>query len=90
MHRKEVKIINESGLHARPAAEFCRIASQFNSEILITRMGDEERHGNAKSVISVVSMMVEKGMNLLITAEGNDEMIAVETLAALVNNGFGE
>jgi phosphotransferase system HPr-like phosphotransfer protein len=35
-------------------------------------------------------MRVEKGMNLLITAEGNDEMIAVETLAALVNSGFGE
>jgi phosphotransferase system HPr (HPr) family protein len=90
MHRKEVKIINDAGLHARPAAEFCRTASQFNSEILIKKMGDDERHRNAKSVISVVTMRVEKGMNLLITAEGNDEMIAVETLAALVNSGFGE
>lgn len=90
MHRKEVKIINDLGLHARPAAEFCRVASQFNSEILIKKMSGDQRHGNAKSVISVVTMQVEKGSNLLITAEGNDEMIAVETLAALINSGFGE
>ena len=89
MYSKEVEIINKTGLHARPASEFTRKAIEFQSNINITNvtLGKE---GNGKSIISVMSMGLAQGMMLKVTAEGDDETEAVETLVALVEGGFGE
>lgn len=89
MYSKEVEIINQTGLHARPAADFCKTAAQFQANISLRKL-DEEKIGNGKSVISVMTMCLAQGTKLEITADGEDEMTAVETLAALVESGFGE
>ncbi|MGL4608048.1 MAG: HPr family phosphocarrier protein [Eubacteriaceae bacterium] len=89
MYTKEVKIINATGLHARPAAEFCKTAAQFMSNVSIKKQG-EEKVGNGKSVISVMTMCLAQGTTIEISADGEDEMITVETLVALVESGFGE
>lgn len=90
MYSKTVKIINKTGLHARSAASFCREAVVFESDIAIADARDETRVGNAKSVISVMAMGLSKGTEMVITANGDDEEAAVEALAALAENGFGE
>ncbi|KNZ41959.1 HPr family phosphocarrier protein [Acetobacterium bakii] len=90
MHSKEVEIINSIGLHARPAAEFCGKASAFSSDITIKKLGDEPKEGNAKSLITVMTMALSKGTLIEIAAEGEDEINAVETLVALIESGFGE
>ncbi len=88
MHSKQVKVINETGLHARPAAEFSKAATGFYADVFVEKIGGDGTEANAKSVVSVMSLHVEKGMEIIISAEGIDEMAAVETLAALVSSGF--
>ncbi len=90
MYKQEVTVVNPTGLHARPAAEFCKIASQFNSEIRIERLTDTPKEGNAKSVITIMSMGLSKDTPVAISAEGADEVAAVDELVALIQSGFGE
>jgi phosphocarrier protein HPr len=87
MYQKEVTIINPSGLHARPAAEFSKAASMFRSGVYILHNGQKI---NAKSIVNILAGGIVKGSCVTIEAEGPDEFIAVETLAALVENGLGE
>ncbi|MDD2414946.1 MAG: HPr family phosphocarrier protein [Eubacteriaceae bacterium] len=90
MYSKKVTIVNPTGLHARPAAEFCKNAGQYASAIQIKRLTGEEKETNAKSVIGVMAMALSKGVEVEITAEGSDENKAVDTLTGLIESGFGE
>lgn len=84
---KQVTILNKSGLHARPAAEFVKTASKFASEISLVK---DEKVINAKSIIGVMSLAASKGTVLTIRAEGPDEAEAIETLVSLIESKFGE
>lgn len=90
MYQREVIVRNPSGLHARPASEFVAKAKKFLSKIIIRRSGDENFHGNAKSIIILLSMGVAQGEAVELVADGPDEQAAVDTLAALIESGFGE
>lgn len=90
MYTQKLTVINPTGLHARPAAEFCKTAETFKSKIILKRLGQNEKEGNGKSVIAVMAMGLPKGSEIEISAEGEDENAAVKALAALVKNGFGE
>lgn len=80
--RREVKIVNELGLHARPAAEFVRAANVFRSEIWIIK--GEERF-SAKSIIEVLTANLNYGNTAIIEADGPDSESAVAGLAKLVS-----
>jgi phosphocarrier protein HPr len=84
--RKAV-IVNRLGLHARPAAELVKLAATFASEIWVTK-GD--LRVNAKSIMGVLMLAAEQGVELVIEAEGLDGREAADALAALVARGFGE
>ena len=88
MTSKEIKIVNKSGLHARPASEFTRQAMHYQSEITLKNL-TTGRVGNAKSIISVLEMGLVRGTTLQIFAQGDDETEAVEALTRLVESGFG-
>jgi phosphocarrier protein HPr len=79
--RRVVKIMNELGLHARPAAEFVRVAHAFRSEIWIVK--GEERF-SAASIIEVLMANLNCGDAALIEAEGPDADKAVMRLVKLV------
>lgn len=79
--RREVKIINELGLHARPAAEFVRAAREFRSEITI-RKGDE--HFSAASILEVLSASLDCGSEFEIEAVGADAQDALDRLEQLL------
>jgi phosphocarrier protein len=87
MYQREVTILNKSGLHARPAAEFTRAASMFRSGVYVIHKG---RKINAKSIVNILAGGIVQGAGIILEAEGPDEFVAVETLAALVENGLGE
>ncbi|MBN2226013.1 MAG: HPr family phosphocarrier protein [candidate division Zixibacteria bacterium] len=87
MVRKSVKVINRLGMHARPAAAFVSHASRFMSEIHIEKDGLKV---NGKSIMGVMMLAAEMGSELFITAMGDDEEEAVETLVDLVRTGFGD
>lgn len=86
-HETEVTIVNKYGLHARPAAEFVKLANRFASEVFI-RKDDVEVSG--KSIMGVMMLAAECGSTVAIRADGDDAQDAVVALAELVRNRFGE
>lgn len=84
---KDVTVANAYGLHARPAAEFVKLAGKFESEILVSKDGLEV---NGKSIMGVMMLAAEKGSTIQIRARGADARKAVEALVNLVADGFGE
>ncbi len=87
MIEREATIVNQEGLHARPAARIVRLASQFDSEIEIAKDG---LGVNGKSIMGVMMLAAELGSSITIRADGPDAEQAVEALAQLVASGFGE
>lgn len=87
MIRRPVVICNKLGLHARAAARFVTLASQFDSHIELAR---GRQRVNGKSIMGVMMLAAGPGVQLEITAEGDDAGQAVQALAALVEACFGE
>ena len=86
-YAQSVTVANVYGLHARPAAEFVKLASRFESKILVSKDGLEV---NGKSILGVMMLAAERGSTIEIKARGNDAQDAVEALVNLVTNAFGE
>ncbi|WP_028358125.1 HPr family phosphocarrier protein [Brackiella oedipodis] len=87
MEKKAIEVSNKLGLHARAAAKLTQLASQFESEIFISR---GEQRVNAKSIMGVMMLAAGKGTTVVLDAEGNDQAQAIEALTALFNDKFGE
>jgi phosphocarrier protein HPr len=85
--RRQVEIRNRLGLHARAAARFVHTASRFRAQITASR-GEKTMDG--KSILGILLLAAAQGALIEIAAEGPDEVEAVEALAALVADGFGE
>lgn len=84
---RAARIVNPLGLHARPAAEFVKMASKFRAEVSVRK---DEDFVNGKSILGVMTIAAEFGSELSIRAEGEDAEAAVDALVALVGRGFGE
>ena len=80
-------IVNQEGLHARPAARIVRLASTFASEIELVKDGFDV---NGKSIMGVMMLAAECGSSITIRAKGPDAEEAVQALTELVESGFGE
>jgi phosphocarrier protein HPr len=87
MIKEEVEIINKLGLHARASTKLTQMASQFKSNISITRNG---RRVDAKSIMGVMMLAASKGSVIELEANGVDESEAIEALKTLINNYFDE
>jgi len=84
---RQIIIVNELGLHARPAAEFVRRANGFRSEIWILT---DDRRFSALSLIEVMRANLNHGAVATLEAIGPDALEAVECLEKFVAEGFGE
>lgn len=80
-------IKNRLGLHARPAAEFVKVAGKFASEISV---GKDGMWVNGKSIMGVMTLAAECGATVTVRAEGTDAEAAVEALATLLQKQWGE
>jgi phosphocarrier protein len=87
MPERTVEIVNKNGLHARPAAEIVKLAAKFKSEITIVK---DDLDVNGKSIMGVMMLAAEHGSTILFRAEGPDADAALDALAMLVSNKFGE
>ena len=81
MVSKEVVVNNGTVLHARPATLLVKKASSFKSDVSIEFNG---KKANVKSLIGVLSLGVTKGANITVTASGDDETLAAEEIAKLI------
>lgn len=84
---ESARIVNRLGLHARPAAEFVKLAGRFESEIWVEKDGLEV---NGKSIMGVMMLAAEAGSQIRIRALGPDADAAMTALLGLIRNGFGE
>ncbi len=76
-------LVNKDGLHARPAADFVRRASDFEAAVTVNGV-------DAKSLLRIMSLGVGVGSELTLTAEGPDAQAALDALVGLIESGFGE
>jgi phosphocarrier protein HPr len=82
-----VVIANRYGLHARPAAEFVKLATRFRSAITVRKDGLEV---NGKSIMGIMMLAAEYGSEIAICADGDDAADALDALVQLVASRFGE
>jgi len=87
MRKKKIKILNELGLHARPAAKFVKLASQFQSQVYVNKDGVEV---NGKSIMGLMMLAAEHGSILTLKVFGEDEESAINELEKLIKNKFEE
>ena len=88
MQKTQVVVNNDVGLHARPASLFVSMAGKYQSSIQVRNLTAQGEWGNAKSILKVLTLGVEKGHNIEITAEGPDEKEAIQALETLVLSNF--
>ncbi len=82
-----VTVLNENGLHARPATLIAKAASEFSSDITLEKDGQVV---NAKSVISILILAAGKGTTLTLSACGKDRELAIKAVAELFRKRFNE
>ena len=87
MIKREVKIVNKLGLHARASAKLTQAASKFAASVWISHSG---RRVNAKSIMGVMMLAAGLGSTVELEADGADEAEAIEALERLFAERFGE
>jgi phosphotransferase system HPr (HPr) family protein len=90
MKQLHLTVINDVGLHARPAAIFVKKATQFHAEIHVRNATTDSDWVNAKSILSVLTLGVEKDHEIEISLEGPDEEAGATALQELIRSGLTE
>ncbi|QIH75590.1 phosphocarrier protein HPr [Macrococcoides canis] len=88
MEQKSYVIIDETGIHARPATMLVQTASKFESDI---QLEYNAKKVNLKSIMGVMSLGVGKDAEITIYAEGSDEKESIEAISeVLVKEGLSK
>ena len=80
-------IVNTLGLHARAAAQLVQTANRFHCAVLVEKDGIEV---NGKSIMGVLTLAAAKATQIVVRCDGDDADEAMGSLAAIIENGFGE
>lgn len=87
VYTKKITILNQTGLHARPASIFVSKANSFQSDITINKLDENGvviKSCPAKSIVLLLTLALSKGTRVELSADGTDEKQAVEALADLI------
>jgi len=84
---QRLPITNELGMHARAATKFVQTANKFQSSVAVEKDGQSV---NGKSIMGVLMLVAAKGSEILVRCTGPDAQAAMDALAALVKDKFGE
>ena len=82
MIEKSVEVTLESGLQARPAAQFVQEANRFSADLFIEKDG---KRVNAKSIMGLMSLAITKDETVTLIADGPDEEIALNQLISFIS-----
>lgn len=85
--RRDVRICNRLGMHARAAVKFVQLANKYRSEVRVAKDGQE---ANGKSIMGLLTLVAAHGVSMQLICVGDDAETAVSALADLVSCGFGE
>ncbi len=84
---RNLTICNKKGLHARATAKFVQTAARFQSAISVTRCGETV---GGTSIMAILTLGAGIGSTIMVSAIGDDAEAAVQALADLVEDKFGE
>ena len=84
---REMRIVNRKGLHARATAKFVQCVERFSAKIRVTRCGETV---GGDSIMGILTLGAGLGSTISVAALGDDAEAAIEAIAALVANRFGE
>lgn len=87
MIEKTVEIVNNAGLHTRPAATIVKLAAKYKSEFFLTKDGFRI---NGKSIIGVMTLAAAQGSFITLEFDGEDEEAMAEELVDYFERGFDE
>jgi phosphocarrier protein len=87
MEKQSFTIKNRLGLHARAAALLVQTASRFQAEITVAKDGETV---NGKSIMGILMLAAAQGSLVEVAAQGKDASQALNAIAELIENGFGE
>lgn len=87
MLERTVTIANRVGLHARPAAEFVKLAGRYRCDVKLSK---DDLTVDGKSIMGVMMLAAEHGSSVIITTDGGDEIEAMECLAAFLERDMEE
>lgn len=87
MITKKITVLNKLGIHARPAAQFVRVASRFQADVTVEK---EDERVDGKSIMGLMMLAVGCGAEITVTTDGSDEAETMAALEELVAGKFGE
>lgn len=84
---REIPIINKRGLHARASAKFVQLVERFNADVTVTRNGESV---GGTSIMGLMMLSAGPGTTILVSVKGPEAQAALDAIAELVGNKFGE
>lgn len=87
MAKQDFTIQNKLGIHARPAAQFVKMANRFTCDISVEKDGEEV---DGKSIMGLMMLAAGHGSVIIVSAEGDDEVAALDAIGDLINRKFEE
>jgi phosphocarrier protein len=84
---REFQIVNQYGIHARPASLFVKAASRYNAEVTVMKDGNQV---SGKSIMGLMTLEASRGSRISIVASGEDAEAVLDELARLIENKFDE
>ena len=87
MVSKKITIINQQGLHMRPASEFAKTVTKYDCNVILRVNGKDY---NGKSVMNILGSCAKCGTEIEILCDGPEEEMALKEAVDLVESGFGE
>jgi phosphocarrier protein HPr len=84
---REIRITNRRGLHARASAQFVKCAESFDANVSVTKDGQTV---GGTSIMGLMTLAAAPGCTIELAADGPDAEAALDALAKLIEEGFGE
>ena len=81
---------NDAGLHARPLAQFVKVVKEFKADIEVWNLTNNKGPAKGDSPLKLMLLIVQKGHQIKITAQGEQADPALQALRALIENNFSE
>jgi multiphosphoryl transfer protein len=88
MQLATARILNETGLHARPAAIFVNTLKKFHAQVRVRNLTEGSAWVDAKNILAVLGLGAECGHELELEIDGSDELQALETIKAALDSGL--
>ncbi len=82
MIREVFKVEITDGLHARPAAEFVRLAQLADHTVLVSKPGGKSSPGD--SILALMSLGVQFGQQIMVEVSGPNEISLLQSLKSIV------